>query len=327
MKTTLITGGAGFIGSHLAEYLLGRGQAVRVVDNLSTGLQQNIAHLLNHSSFDFIVGDVSDGAVAKRAVEGVDTIYHLAASVGVKNIMGNLVSSIHNNIQGTESVLEAAADSNARVLIASTSEVYGKSNDTPSVETDDLRMGETIKTRWSYACSKALDEYLGFAYYHEYDVPITVARLFNTVGERQSSAYGMVIPTFVRQALTGEPISIHGDGTQIRCFGYVRDVVWALYRLMEHPQAVGEVFNIGNPEPVTIDELADKVITITGSVSTKIYIPYHQAYTRGFEDAQRRVPDITKVHRLIGFEPQHTLDDIVRIVVRSMQTAQVPVNM
>lgn len=315
MKTVLITGGAGFIGSHLADYLLERGLSVRTVDNLSTGSRANIMHLEGQDRFEFIQGDICNRDVAIRAINGVDTIYHLAASVGVKHIMGNLVSSIHNNIAGTQSVLEAASHERPRVLIASTSEVYGRISHTPSKETDDLRMGETIKSRWSYACSKALDEYLAFSYFHEREVPVTIVRLFNTVGERQSSAYGMVIPTFVRQALAGEPITIHGDGNQSRCFGHVFDVVRALSALMEIPGAVGEVFNIGNPEQITINEVADRIITATNSKSSKSYIPYAKAYTEGFEDAQSRVPDISKVRGMIGFKPRYELDDIIESVI------------
>lgn len=324
MEIVLITGGAGFIGSHLADRLLTQGKAVRVIDNLSTGSRENIAHLQGHERFTFMEGDVCDPGDLTIAMEGVRAVYHLAASVGVKRIMENLISSIHNNIQGTAAVLQEASTTGARVLIASTSEVYGKISEAPSKETDDLRMGDTIKSRWSYACSKALDEYLAFAYYHERGVPVTIVRLFNTVGERQSSQYGMVIPTFVRQALANEPLTIHGDGSQSRCFGYVQDVVWAMHKLMEHPQAIGEIYNIGNPQRVTIDELADRIIAASSSRSEKIYIPYSQAYREGFEDAQRRVPDITKIEQLIGFNPQRNLDDIIRIVASAMQRA--PVN-
>lgn len=327
MKTAVITGGAGFIGSHLADYLFERGYHIRVVDNLSTGSLTNIAHLRGRSQFEFIQGDVCNPEVAMRAVAGAGTIYHLAASVGVKHIMGNLISSIHNNIEGTQAMLEAASHTGARVLVASTSEVYGKISKAPSKETDDLRMGETIKSRWSYACSKALDEYLAFSYFHERSVPITVVRLFNTVGERQSSQYGMVIPTFAQQALAGDPITVHGDGVQTRCFGHVHDVVRGVASLMETDLAIGEVFNIGNPEAITIDKLATRIIKAAGSRSKKVYIPYSEAYTEGFEDAQSRVPNISKITELIGFQPKYSLDDIIGSVIEWQKSRlQVHVN-
>ena len=245
----------------------------------------------------------------------VDIAYHLAASVGVKYIMDHLISSIENNIEGTVSVLEAASEFGVRVLLTSTSEVYGKSADRPSREGDELRMGNTIKSRWSYACSKALDEYLAFAYLHERGLPVTVVRLFNTVGERQSAAYGMVIPTFVRQALLGEPLTIHGSGEQERCYVYVKDVVWALEQLMSSDVAIGEVYNVGSPDIISVDELADVVLDVTQSASQKTYIPYDKAYKKGFDDAQRRQPDISKVHELIGFVPRLDVRQIVERVV------------
>ena len=318
MKRVLITGGAGFIGSHLAERLLQKGAEVHVIDNFSTGSAENLSHI-DSSHLQLTEGDVRDTELLNQVMESVDEVYHLAASVGVKHIMDNLVASIHNNIAGTEAVLEAASKSGKRVLLTSTSEVYGKSSDEPSREDDDLRMGETIKSRWSYACSKALDEYLAFAYYHERQLPVTIVRLFNTVGERQTSKYGMVLPTFIRQALRGDPLTIHGGGEQSRCFGYVKDVAWGLERLMNTPDAIGEVYNIGSPEQVTITELADRVIEATRSTSVKTYIPYAQAYKPGFDDAARRQPNIDKVKHAIGFEPQHTLDDIIEIMVAAQK--------
>jgi UDP-glucose 4-epimerase len=314
MKNALITGGAGFIGSHVADELLRRGWRVTIIDNFSTGRAENIQHLVGRPDVTIIKGDVRDLPQLPALVAEAAAIYHLAASVGVKNIMDNLVASINNNTLGTERVLEAASRPRCRILVASTSEVYGKTNNRPSREDDDLRMGSTIKSRWSYACSKALDEYLAFAYYHERTLPVTVARLFNTVGERQSDAYGMVIPTFIRQALLNQPISIHGDGRQQRCFGYVKEVAWALVELLEHDEAIGEVYNIGSTEEVTINELADRVLAITGSRSLKKHIPYGAAYTKGFDDAERRRPDIAKIKNLIGFEAKTTLDDIIKIV-------------
>lgn len=316
MKKVLITGGAGFIGSHLAEYLLEKGEEVFVVDNLSTGSLDNIRHLTDAPRFHVTIGDVRSRTTIEPLVDAVDAVYHLAASVGVRNIMSNLVGSIQNNIEGTSQVLEAARRGGKKTLVVSTSEVYGKTTDRPSTESDDLRMGDTIKSRWSYACSKALDEYMAFAYYHEHGLPVTVVRLFNTVGDRQTDAYGMVIPTFVKQALAGKALTIHGDGNQSRCFVYVKDVVWALRKLMDHPETSGEVYNIGSTESVTISELADRVLSATQSGSLKQLVPYHEAYKKGFDDAQRREPDISKINRLIGFQPQHSLDDIIRIVVR-----------
>lgn len=319
MKRVLITGGAGFIGSHLTERLLDKGQAVTVLDNLSTGSLDNLVHLKTNKNLRIEVGDVTNRVLLEELMKDVDCVYHLAASVGVKNIMENLVSSIQNNVDGTISVLEAASKRNIKVLVTSTSEVYGKGDLAPSREDGDLRMGETVRTRWSYACSKALDEYLAFSYYHERDLPVTVVRLFNTVGDRQTDAYGMVIPTFVKQALSGNPLTIYGDGSQSRCFVYVKDVVWALHSLMDHEQTVGEIYNIGSTEAVTINELADRVIEATGSSSEKVLIPYEKAYTKGFDDAQSRLPDISKINALIRFEPQHTLDDIIQIVKASSE--------
>ncbi|MDP3997119.1 MAG: GDP-mannose 4,6-dehydratase [bacterium] len=318
MKKFLITGGAGFIGSHLAEYLLAKGAGVRVVDNLSTGSADNMRSFSGNPSFEFTIGDVVDKELMTKEMSGVDGVFHLAASVGVKHIMENLVASIRNNVLGTEVVLETASDLGVRILLTSTSEVYGKISDQPSAESDDFRMGEPLKSRWSYACSKALDEYMAFAYYHERNLPVTVTRLFNTVGPRQTSAYGMVIPTFVKQAVAGEPITIHGDGKQSRCFVYVKDVVWALYNLMFSDAAVGEIYNIGSTEKITIDELADRIIKITGSASIKKYFPYDHVYKVGFDDAYSRQPKIDKVQQAIGFMPRHKLDDIIKLVLENI---------
>lgn len=319
MTKVLITGGAGFIGSHLAEHLLALGQEVFVIDNLSTGSANNISHLRGNPNFHFIDGDIRDLQVLRAVITNVEAVYHLAASVGVKNIMANLVSSIENNIDGTKAVLSLAAEKGTRVLVVSTSEVYGKGDQRPSQETDDLRMGETIKTRWSYACSKALDEYMAFAYFHEKNLPVTVVRLFNTVGDRQTDAYGMVIPTFVKQALSGRPLTIYGDGQQTRCFIYVKDVVEALHGLMNRADTVGEVYNIGSTEVINIDELASRVLSLTGSHSLKQFIPYEQAFTKGFDDAERRQPNLDKIRQTIGFAPKHSLDDIIRTVIRHYQ--------
>lgn len=314
MKKVLITGGAGFVGSALAERLLAQQYEVHVIDDLSTGSLSNIAKARQSPHFHYYIDTVVNKELLEKIVPQVDVIYHLAASVGVKLIVAKLIDSIKNNVWGTETILEVADQYRKKVLLTSSSEVYGRSNAEPFRETDDLRMGPTIKSRWSYACSKALDEYLGFAYFLEKQLPVTVVRLFNTVGERQTDAYGMVVPTFVKQALTGQPLSIYGTGQQSRCFCHVQDVVEALQALMEHPLSAGEVYNIGSTEEITIEALADRVIAITGSSSKKQYIPYAKAYKVGFDDIQRRVPNITKAHELIGFTPHLRIDDIIRRV-------------
>lgn len=321
----LITGGAGFIGSHLAEYLLRKGDDVTVIDDLSTGSVANIDHLKSSPRLHYRVDSILRKGVLAELVDRADVIYHLAASVGVKLVVDRVLDSIDNNVRGTEYVLELASKKKKKVLIASTSEVYGRGNRASFSERDDLMMGPTTIGRWAYACGKAMDEYLAFAYASERGLPVTVVRLFNTVGERQSDAYGMVVPTFVRQALTGEPLTVFGTGKQSRCFCHVGDVVWALHKLMEHPESDGQVYNVGSNESVTIDELADRVIAITGSASSKTYIPYEQAYGEGFEDIDRRVPNIEKVRSLIGFQPTKSLDEIILAVhehlARQLQVA------
>lgn len=323
MKTVLITGGAGFIGSHLAEYLLQHGAAVHVLDNLSTGSRANLESIAGVPHFLFTEGSVTDEQLVTRLVEKSDMVFHLAASVGVRHIIDHLVDSITNNVRGTEVVLAAAARFNRKMLLTSTSEVYGRDSAEPFAEQSDLRMGPPAKTRWSYACSKALDEYLAFAYHHEHGLPVIVARLFNTVGERQTATYGMVLPTFVQQALQGEPLTVYGDGQQSRCFCHVSDVVAALAALMEHPAAVGNVFNIGSTEEVTINAVADRVISLLGSKSEKVTIPYEEAYKIGFDDIARRVPNINKIKNLIGFEPHLDLDGIILRMAKSVQPEKV----
>src|SRR3989344_7319363 len=313
MNKALITGGAGFIGSHLAEHLLANGNEVFILDNLSTGSLANLSAFTPHERLHMHIGEVTNRALLYPLIDKVDCIYHLAASVGVKNIMDNPISSVTNNIDSTIAVLEAGSKAGKKVLLTSTSEVYGKGGLAPSTAMDDLRMGDTTKSRWSYACSKALDEYLAFAYAYERDAAVTVVRLFNTVGDRQTDAYGMVIPTFIKQALQGIPITIFGDGTQSRCFAYVKDVVWALHKLMEHPSSINNIYNIGSTEKVTMNELADAIIAATNSQSQKIHIPYQQAFKKGFEDAASRYPDISKIQNLIGFVPHHSLADIIAI--------------
>lgn len=307
----VITGGAGFIGSHLAEYILNQGFRVRVVDTFVTGSINNLKHLSDNESLEVIHGDAGDKVLMRRVAVGADEIYHLAASVGVKHIMANLVQSVENNVASTANVLEVAAEAGVRVLLTSTSEVYGKTVNRPSREDDDLRMGVSWNSRWSYACSKALDEYLAFAYWRERQLPVTVVRLFNTVGARQSANYGMVLPTFVQQAARGLPLTVFGDGEQTRCFCDVRDVVWALCNLMQNPLAVGEVFNIGSTEPISMHDLARRVIAVYASSSPITFVPYEQAYRAGFEDTERRIPDISKIQALIQFAPKFSLDDII----------------
>jgi UDP-glucose 4-epimerase len=314
----LITGGAGFIGSHLAERLLAQGHTVLVLDNLSTGSIDNIAHLKHAERFSYAIDTVTNEPLLAEMIDGSDVVFHLAAAVGVKLIVERPVHTIETNVHGTEVVLEHANKKKKLVFIASTSEVYGKSTDVPFREGADLVLGSTDKHRWAYACSKLIDEFLALAYYKEKRLPVVVVRLFNTVGPRQTGQYGMVVPTFVGQALTGEPITVFGDGTQSRSFTYVGDVVEALIGLAAEPKAIGQVFNIGNTEEVTIQALAERVKRVTGSSSPIRYIPYDEAYEAGFEDMPRRVPDISKIRALIGYEPKLGLDAILERVVEHM---------
>ena len=312
----LITGGAGFVGSHLAERLLADGHEVFALDNLSTGSMDNIVHLKSHPKFHYTLDDVANEGVLAELVDLADVIFHLAAAVGVKLIVEAPVHTIETNVHGTEVVLKHASKKKKLVVIASTSEVYGKSADVPFREDADLVMGPTLKHRWAYACSKAIDEFLALAYWKEKKLPVIIVRLFNTVGPRQTGQYGMVIPTFVRQALDGQPITVFGDGTQSRSFTYVGDVVNALVSLVQEPRAVGEVFNIGNPGEITMRDLAEKIKAMTGSRSPISLIPYDEAYEKGFEDMPRRVPDISKIQALIGFRPSVQLDEILERVVQ-----------
>jgi UDP-glucose 4-epimerase len=311
----LITGGAGFIGSHLAERHIERGDEVYILDDLSTGSIENIHHLKGHSKLTYYIDSLTNYQLAAELVDLCDTIYHLAAAVGVRLIVESPVKTIETNIRGTEIVLSLAAKKRKRVLLTSTSEVYGKRDRIPFREDDDLIMGPTSKGRWSYACSKAIDEFLAIAYWKEKRVPTVIARLFNTVGPRQTGRYGMVIPNFVRQALAGEDITVFGDGSQARCFTHVSDAVAALMALVEHPQAVGEVYNIGSDQEVSIKELAERVKHLTGSSSRIVFVPYSEAYEEGFEDMMRRVPDISKIHKLIGYAPRLSLDEILASVI------------
>jgi UDP-glucose 4-epimerase len=316
----LITGGAGFIGSHLAERLLADGHEVAVLDNLSTGSIENISHLKPNPGFSYRIDSVTNESLLAEMIDGSDVVFHLAAAVGVKLIVEQPVHTIETNVHGTEVVLKHANKKKKLVFIASTSEVYGKSVSVPFQEGADLVLGPSHKHRWAYACSKLIDEFLALAYWKERKLPVVIVRLFNTVGPRQTGQYGMVLPTFVRQALAGQPITVFGDGSQTRSFTYVGDVVGALVTLAAEPRAVGEVFNIGSRTEVAIGELAQRVRTLAGSQSPIQHIPYDQAYEAGFEDMPRRVPDITKVRDLIGYEPRLGLDEIIQTVIEHMTT-------
>jgi len=311
----LITGGAGFIGSHLADAYLERGDEVFVIDDLSTGSIENIQHLKNHPRFNYTIENLHNQPVSAELVDRCDVVFHLAAAVGVKLIVESPVRTIETNVRGTEIILDLANKKKKKVLIASTSEVYGLSTDVPFREDGNLVMGATTKGRWSYACSKAIDEFLALAYWREKKLPTIVVRLFNTVGPRQTGQYGMVIPTFVKQALSGQPLTVYGDGKQSRCFGYVGDVIGALIGLMDHPDAVGQVFNIGSSQEITILELAERVRELTRSNSEIVFVPYDEAYEEGFEDMPRRVPDTSKVRDLVGFAPRMDLDGILKSVI------------
>jgi len=311
----LITGGAGFIGSHLAERHLERGDEVHLLDDLSTGSIENIQHIKDHPKLRYYLDSITNFQLTSELVDLCDVIYHLAAAVGVRLIVESPVKTIETNIRGTEIVLSLAAKKRKRVLITSTSEVYGKRDRIPFREDDDLILGPTSKGRWSYACSKAIDEFLAIAYWKEKRVPTVIVRLFNTVGPRQTGRYGMVIPNFVQQALTGEDITVFGDGNQSRCFTHVDDAIGALMGLIEHPKAVGQVYNIGSDTEVTISELAERIKRLTGSDSRIVYVPYDEAYEEGFEDMMRRVPDTSKIHSLIGYSPKIELDQILESVI------------
>ena len=314
---TLITGGAGFIGSHLAEALLDAGHEVFVLDDLSTGSISNVEHLKGNPRFDYLIETITNEPVLAEHVDRCDVVFHLAAAVGVRLIIESPVQTIETNVNGTEIILKHAAKKRKLVLLASTSEVYGKNAAIPFREDADLVLGSTKQHRWAYACSKALDEFLALAYWRERQLPVIVVRLFNTVGPRQSGRYGMVIPNFVRQALAGEPITVFGSGTQSRCFGYVGDVVRGIIGLSTEPRAVGHVFNLGSNQEITIQELAKLVKTMTASVSKIITIPYEKAYESGFEDMPRRVPDLTKAQELINFKPCTQLRDTLSLIIEN----------
>jgi UDP-glucose 4-epimerase len=322
VRRALITGGAGFIGSHLSEALLERGDEVFVVDNMSTGRYDNIRHLRDDDRFHLTVSSILDSPTLSPLVERADLVFHLAAAVGVEKIIKTPVDTIETNILGSHSVLTLAARYNKLCLLASTSEVYGKATKVPFVEDDDSVLGPTTKSRWSYACSKAVDEFLALAYHHERGLPVIIVRLFNTTGPRQTGRYGMVLPRFVDQALNAESLTVFGSGEQSRCFADVSDVIKGLLALVEHPGAVGEVFNIGNPEEISINDLARKVKSIVGSGSDIRYVPYDRAYEPGFEDMERRVPSIAKITQLVGYKPVVKLDETIRRLVEYNRKAR-----
>ena len=311
----LITGGAGFIGSHLADACIERGDEVVVLDDFSTGRIANVERLLSHRRFRLVRGDVANAALVGKLLDDCEAVYHVAARLGMRLVIEHPLSALHSNVAGTEVVLEQAAARRRRVLFTSTSEIYGLNEHKPSRESDLVVLGATSKSRWSYAYSKAMGEVMAMAYHHERGLPVVIARLFNTVGARQTGRYGMVVPTFVRQALAGEPITVHGDGSQSRCFVDVGEVVRGLVALMEHPAAVGEIFNLGSRQEITIRALAERVKAITGTSSEITFVPHDVAYEPGFDEIRRRVPDISKARGLIGFEPRTPIETIIGNVV------------
>lgn len=319
----LITGGAGFIGSHLAERLLADGFAVSIIDDLSTGAIENIKHLKDDPAFEYHIDSVFNRRLMAELVDLSDVVFHLAAAVGVKRIVEFPVQTIETNVAGSEIVLELAAKKNKRVLITSTSEVYGKSTKLPFRETDDLVLGSTYNCRWAYACSKAIDEFLALAYFRERKLPVTIVRLFNTAGPRQTGRYGMVVPTFIHQALSGEPLTVFGTGEQSRCFSHVDDIVDGIVAGVRCDAAVGEIFNLGNNEEITINRLAEKVIAATGSRSAIYHIPHSAAYGEGFEDMERRIPDISKAKQVFEYAPKRTLEEIITDIIESAEARRV----
>lgn len=315
----LVTGGAGFIGSHLAEKLLSEGHTVDVIDDLSTGSLKNIQGCLQNSRFRFVHGSVMDERLMHMLIDRNDMVFHLAAAVGVDLIVKQPVRTIETNIKGTEIVLEIAKKFRRAVVIASSSEVYGKSERVPFSEDDDCVLGPTTFSRWSYACSKAIDEFLGLAYHRQFGLPVLILRFFNTVGERQTGQYGMVIPRFVRAALKGEPIQVYGDGNQTRCFGYVKDVVGGMIALAADPESYGHVYNIGSTEEISIKNLADRIKKLTGSKSEIRYVPYEQAYSQAFDDLRRRVPSLDKINKRVGYKSETTLEQTLQIIIDSIR--------
>ncbi|MCW5959715.1 MAG: GDP-mannose 4,6-dehydratase [Pyrinomonadaceae bacterium] len=310
----LITGGAGFVGSHLADKLIGQGHEITVIDDLSTGRYQNVEHLEGHENFRLIIDTVLNDKLMEELIRETDRVFHMASAVGVRLIMERPVKTIETIFRGTDVVLGFCSRYRKRVLVPSTSEVYGKGASVPFREEDDLLTGSTDKHRWAYACAKTLDEFLALAHWKETRLPVVVVRLFNTVGPRQTGQYGMVVPNFVKSAIKGEPLTVHGDGNQSRCFGHVLDIIEGLTAVIENPDCFGQVINLGNAEEVSIRSLAEKAIAMTGSDSEIRYIPYEEAYGEGFEDMQRRVPSLDKAKRLVGYQPTRTLEDIINDV-------------
>ncbi|HEV2980551.1 MAG TPA: GDP-mannose 4,6-dehydratase [Solirubrobacteraceae bacterium] len=315
----LITGGAGFIGSHLSDLLLDRGHSVHVLDDLSTGRTENIEHLMRHGEFQCTIGSVADRRLVASVIGEADVIIHLAAAVGVRLVVESPVRAIETNVRCTEVLLEQADIVKKPVMLASTSEVYGKSDALPFREDGDLQLGPTSKARWAYACSKAIDEFLAMAYWRERELPVAVVRLFNTVGPRQTGSYGMVVPRLIGQALAGEPLTVYGDGRQTRCFCHVADVVAALHGLLSSPEAWGGVFNVGSTSEISIVELARRVLALTQSDSEVLLVPYEQAYGEGFEDMYRRVPDVSKLAALTGWAPTRSLEQIIADVAADVR--------
>jgi len=316
----LVTGGAGFIGSHICERLLDDGCQVTVIDNLSTGSPANISKCRDNPNFHFVEGDIRDVRLMERLARECDVIYHLAAAVGVQLIADKPVHTIETNIGGTEVVLDAANKFGRKTLIASSSEVYGKNEKVPFDEDDDIVLGSTRFSRWSYACGKAIDEFLGLAFHQEYGLAVVISRFFNTIGPRQTGQYGMVVPRFVRWALENKPLAIYGTGQQRRCFCYVQDVVDAVVGLMNGEQAGGKVYNIGSEEEIAIEELADRIIKMTGSKSRKEFVSYEQAYGRPIEDMMRRVPSLERIRETIGWQPKTTLTETLQVIIESERT-------
>lgn len=314
----LVTGGAGFIGSHLTERLLKGGHEVAAIDNLSTGSLKNIENYREHSGFEFVMGDIRNAELMEPLVEHSDMIFHLAAAVGVKLIVEDPVLTIETNISGTEIVLDIANKFSKKTFLASSSEVYGKSEAVPFFEEDDIVLGSTSFSRWAYACSKAIDEFLGLAFYQQYGLSVVIGRFFNTIGPRQTGQYGMVVPRFVQMALKDEPIQICGTGKQTRCFCYVGDLVEAVIKLMNCEHAAGKVYNIGSSEEISIEELADKIIEMTGSKSQKQFVPYELVYGMPIDDMMRRVPSLERIRETVGWEPKTSLDEILQVIIESI---------
>lgn len=322
---TLITGGAGFIGSHLTEHLLSAGDSVTVLDNLSTGTLRNLSTVEDHPDFRFVEGSILDSTTVSRLVSGVDRVFHLAAAVGVHLIVDHPLESLRTNIHGTEVVLDACRDAGVGLLLASTSEIYGKNASDRLSEDSDRILGSPLKSRWTYAAAKGIDEAFAHAYWRQYGLDVAIVRLFNTVGPRQTGRYGMVVPNLVGQALRGEPLTVYGDGQQTRCFSYVADVVPALVRIAEAPAARGQAFNLGGSTEISILALAERIVALLGSTSEIRLVPYEEAYGEGYEDMRRRVPDNTRAHHLVGFKPTTTVDTIIFKVARSMLASQTPI--